>query len=203
MSQRRLLGAGLALLALASAALLITLVRGVGAVGDEVAALESAPARVSLARDVDLPAFGPADRIALSFLSAEDDIEFRRALGLIEESRRFDHLPNQVLELHAQAIASLQRLGGGPRERSSQASALIGALYVEAQAIDPDAGSRYRQQATEAFQDAARLDPTNEAAKLGLELVLSGTSANLLRIGEEGSGGGVTGAGESPPGSGY
>ena len=76
MSQRRLLGAGLALLALASAALLITLVRGVGAVGDEVAALESAPARVSLARDVDLPAFGPADRIALSFLSAEDDIEF-------------------------------------------------------------------------------------------------------------------------------
>ena len=69
--------------------------------------------------------------------------------------------------------------------------------------IDPDAGARYRQQAIEAFQAAVRLDPGNEAAKLGLELILGGASAAIPTFGEEGSGGGVTGAGESPPGSGY
>lgn len=199
----RVVGIALALVALGCAALLIAFARGVGAVTDELDALESSGPRVALARDADLPAFGPADRIARLALSVDDDIEFRRALGLIEESRRFAHLPNDVLEIHAQAIASLQRLNGSPSARASRAAALVGALYVEDLAIDSDAAARYRQQATEAFQTAVRLDPTNEAAKLGLELVLSRSSRPPQRPSEEGEGVGITGAGESPPGSGY
>lgn len=203
MSKRLLIKVTLALVALACAALLIALARGVAAVDDEIAALESPPARIAIALDPGLPALGPADRTGASFLSVDDDIEFRRALGLIEASRQPDAPPNQVLELHAQAIALLQRLDGEPRQRASQALALIGALYAEDLLIDFDAESRYRQQATEAFQTAIRLDPTNEAAKLGLELILRGATPSTLQLGEEGSGGGVTGAGESPPGSGY
>lgn len=203
LSRRRLTQTVLSLLALACAALLVVLARGVGAVDGEIDALRGSEARVALAAAPDLPAFGPADRVARSFLSAGDDIEFRRALGLIEESRRLDHLPNRVLELHAQAIALLQRLDDEPRGRASQAATLIGALYIEAEQIDPDAATRLRQQATEAFQTAVRLDPTNDAAKLALELALSPSAGSLFRIGQEGSGGGATGAGESPPGSGY
>jgi hypothetical protein len=203
MNKRRLIEGALALLALACAALLIAFARGVATVENEVAALESPAVRITLAGDADLPEFGPADRLAQTLLSSEGDIEFRRALGLIELSRQFDHIPNQVLELHAQAIALLQRLDRDPRERASRASAMIGALYVEDLVIDPEAELRYRQQATEAFQTAIRLDSTNEAAKLGLELILRSTPASTLQVGEEGSGGGVTGAGESPPGTGY
>ena len=203
MSKGTLIRLLLALLALAGAAVLVAFARGVAAVDGELAALEAREARLALAQDASLPAFGPADRVARSLLGLGQDIELRRALGLIEESRRFSHIPNQVLELQAQAIALLQQLDGDPPERASRASTLIGALYVEAETLDPDASSRYRQQATEAFQAAVRLDPGNEQAKLGLELILSGPAAATLRTGEEGSGGGVTGAGESPPGSGY
>ena len=203
MTKRTLIHVLLVLLALAGAALLVAFARGVGAVERELSALDSRDQRLALAQDPGLPAFGPADRLARDLLGLGDDIELRRAVGLIEESRRFSHIPNQTLELQAQAIALLQQIDGEPRDRASRAATLIGALYVEAETLDPDAASRYRQQATEAFQTAARLDPTNEAAKLGLELILAGPSAATLRAGEEGSGGGVTGAGESPPGSGY
>ena len=80
---------------------------------------------------------------------------------------------------------------------------MVGALYLEAELIDSDAALRYRQQATEAFQTAVRLDPANETAKLGLELVLSRPSGTLIRPGEDGSGSGPTDAGESLPGTGY
>ncbi len=203
MSSRRLLEVTLALTALAVAALLVVFARGVDSVEREVASLTSSSARIALVRDPGQSDFGAADRLARRALGAQDDLEFARALGLVEDSRRLEHLPNEVLELHAEAIVLLQRLDGSPRQRASQAAAMVGALYVEDAVIDPDAASRYRQQATEAFQRAIRLDPTNEAAKLGLELILTGTSGTSTRIGEEGAGGGLSGAGESVPGTGY
>jgi hypothetical protein len=203
MSSRRLLEGALALIALAIAALLIVFARGVDSVQREVASLTSSSARIALVRDPGQPEFGAADRLARRALGAQDDLEFARALGLVEDSRRLERPPNEVLELHAEAIVLLQRLDGGSRQRASQAAAMSGALYVEDAVLDPDAASRYRQQAAEAFQRAIRLDPTNEAAKLGLELILIGTSATTTRIGEEGAGGGITGAGETVPGTGY
>ncbi len=203
MSTRRIFGGALALLAVAGAALLIVLARGVSAVDDQVVALRAPASRAVLTHDPDAPVFGLADRVARTLLSAEDELEFRRALGFIEESRRLAHLPNQVLELHAQAIAVLQRIDDHPPERASRAAAVIGALNAEDQVIDSDAASRYRQQATEAFQTAVRLDPMNEAAKLGLELVLSGSAGIVLSAADEGPGSGITGAGESVPGTGY
>ncbi len=203
MSQRRIVSLALAGLALAGAALLVVLARGVEAVDQEIAALQEPPARVALVRDVEQPAFGPSDRVARTLLSAGDDIEFRRAIGLIEESRRVGDLHTPILELQAGAIAILQRLTDDPPERASQAATLIGALYIEAELLDSEAAIRYRQQAIEAYQNAVRLDPDNETAKLGLELALAGGSRGLGDEESEGEESGTVGAGRSEPGSGY
>ena len=121
MNRRPLTLGALALVAVACAALLIVLARGVAAVDAEVAALQSPERRALLADDPEAPSFGPADRVARVILSVDDDIQFRRALGLIEESRRLDHLPNEVLKIHAEAIALLQRVDRGQPQRASRA----------------------------------------------------------------------------------
>ena len=190
-------------LVLAGAALLALLGRGTTAVGHELDMLADRQGRLDLVATATAVDFGPADTVAERLIGAGDDIEFREALGLVERSRQFSHLPVEVIKLHGQAVALLAPLvETGDAVRASRAATLIGTLYAEGMLVDPGAAGRYGEQAVEAFQQAARLDPTNEHAKLGLELIYRRPAE--IRAGQpESRSGGVTGAATLEPGTGY
>ena len=204
MTRMGLIKAATVVAVLVAASLLIVLARSVSSVGGELRVLDSSAARVHLAADPELLDFGSGDRVARAMLAVDDDFDFRVALGLIEQSRNFDHLPSRVIELHAEAVALLlPMLDSGEPHQASLSASLVGALYAEDLLIDPEGAGRYAEQAVDAFRQAVLSDSSNDSAKIGLELVLRRLASGATEDGDVDAGAGVTGAGDVRPGTGY
>lgn len=183
---------------LAGAALLAALARG--------AFEAAADARADVAQAAGPePRPGLAQRVAESLAGVGDERRTRDALALVRAAAAPGLDPADVLELHGRAIALLTPIAQAAEgERRSRVSNVIGLLYLTDSSLDEAAGTRAVQQAGEAFQDAVRSDPANADAKFNLELVFG---VQQIRVGPPGDGdqggGGTTGAGAKPTGSGY
>lgn len=150
--------------------------------------------------------------IAGDALSVGDDVRFRNAvralrLGRLELGITSD--PKLAL-FRAEARTGLQEIagGGGDRRVRSRAMGLLGVLSFASAISEARDQDLYLQDAVAAFQGAIALDPTNDEAKVNLELTLQrGRAIQPL----EGAGGqnpspggaGAKGAGAGDPGSGY
>jgi hypothetical protein len=147
-----------------------------------------------------------------SLLATGDDVAARRAIRLFRVADRArggldTALQRQGTRARAElALADVVREADEPAT-ASQASDLLGVLafgdFAAGGGRDADQAAR----AVSAFVDAVRLDPTNESAKVNLELVLRLFRAHGVRPGvapsEGGPGTGRRGAGAGLPGRGY
>jgi hypothetical protein len=150
--------------------------------------------------DTALP-FGVARRV----LGIDDDLAYRALLSRASDlvaSRPSTDRPLRQLPVEV----ALERLeAGADTARASQAANLLGVLvYNRAAQPGPQPPE---QKALREFQNAVRLDPSNETAKRNLELVLQRLRRAPPARGRAGvSGGdrvGRSGAGIAPPGQGY
>ena len=192
-----------ALVAVAAAVLLVMLARGVG---EAEARIESGQIQAAAALDRGAARAGFAAEIVEPWLGVDDDARFQQALGLVERSAGPDLASQEIVKLHAEAIARLGPIvaGDGEAPTRSRAAGLIGALYAADVQLDPNAGARYLEQSVKALRLAAKLDPTNEDAKLNLELVLAAeVSGNRPGAGASEGSGFSSGAGSGGSGSGY
>ena len=145
-------------------------------------------------------------------LGVDDDLAARRAIRLFRVADRArggldTALERQGTRARAElALADVAREADDPAV-ASQASDLLGVLafgdFAAGGGRDADQAGR----AASAFSTAVRLDPTNEAAKVNLELVLRLFAAHGVRPGASptvgGQGPGRRGAGAGLPGRGY
>ena len=150
--------------------------------------------------------------VGRELLGVEDDLAARRAIRFFRLADRArggldTALERQGTRARAElALADVVREADDPRV-ASQASDLLGVLaygdFAAGGGRDPDQGGR----AASAFAQAVRLDPSNEAAKVNLELVLRLFAAHGVRPGASptvgGQGPGRRGAGAGLPGRGY
>jgi hypothetical protein len=135
---------------------------------------------------------------AEALLGTRDDIRMRRALQRYAVAAAVPNRLDTALErqtLRSQAATALADAAHGAH--ASQADTLLGVLAFATSA----------DEALADFANAVRADPTNDAAKYDLELLLRATKASGSRRGA-GSGaafgrGGRRGAGGGVPGSGY
>jgi hypothetical protein len=173
--RRRVVLASIAALCLALAAMAALAAADVGAwrgalrAGDVADAAGRPGAAPAWHTGEDAP-FGIARRL----LGIDDDLAFRRAFALFQ--RAHTGLPSfdtgiEGTALRVQAEAALARVirSDRDRRRASAAANLLGVLAV----LDstPADGSTSIDRGVFEFQDAVRLDPTNEEAKTNLELV--------------------------------
>jgi hypothetical protein len=144
---------------------------------------------------------------AQRLLGVAPDAELRRALALVRAARArrspFENVEREGARGAAEAALLPIARGGDPR-RASQASALLGLLAF----TDVRSGRTPPvERALALFEQAYRLDRSNEAAKHDLELVLRLLEARGVRPGESAGaapgGSGRRGAGAGKPGSGY
>jgi len=143
-----------------------------------------------------------------TLLGVQDDLIARHALQLYRANvgvrPRLDTAV-QAAAARAAAEAALARVAREPgAARASQAETLLGVLAFG----DFSAGAQTSQadQAVSAFQQAVKDDPSNEAAKYDLELLLRLLVAHGERTGSQpgaGPGPGRRGAGGGVPGHGY
>jgi hypothetical protein len=154
--------------------------------------------------------FLPLD-LSETVLGAGDDVSARRAIRLFRTADAArggldTALERQGTRARAElALADVAR--GGVPAVASQASDLLGVLafgdFAAGGGRDADQAGR----AVSAFTDAVRLDPSNQAAKVNLELVLRLFAAHGVRPGASptsgGPGPGRRGAGAGLPGRGY
>ena len=198
----------LAAVALALALVAVAVARDIGSWRDQIAAGDRARASNPVA-DVDwtpstaLP-FDPARRL----VGLGDDIALREAIRMFVVAERtgqgFDNGRKRSLRRDA-AEAALEGviLGGSPREVAA-ADVLLGVLAFNASATSVAAPG---EQSIDAFSEAARLDPSNTAAKFDLELALRALTPTGTRPGSNpsagGKGSGRRGAGAGLPGSGF
>jgi hypothetical protein len=176
------------------------------------ALLQSAPAAADRQPDTHLAS------LAERTLGVSDDVAARRAIALylrnINVPVRLDNARQVALARSRaeEALASVARSSEGAR--ASQAETLLGVLvftdvspsmdpFEQTTENDPDQA----QASIADFQDAARADPQNAAAKYDLELALRALLAQGVRVGagqQTGAGStGRRGAGGGVPGSGY
>ena len=137
---------------------------------------------------------------AKALLGAGDDVQYRGALQLYVEAAKTPNRLDTAVErqsLRAQAARALVKASHGAH--ASQAQTLLGVL-----AYGDTSGA---QAAISNFSNAVRADPSNEAAKFDLELLLRLSAARGSRSGEGPGGsfgtGGRRGAGGGVPGNGY
>jgi hypothetical protein len=154
--------------------------------------------------------FLPLD-LSETVLGAGDDVAARRAIRLFRTADAArggldTALERQGTRARAElALADVAR--DGAAAVASQASDLLGVLafgdFAAGGGRDADQAGR----AVSAFTDAVRLDPSNQAAKVNLELVLRLFAAHGVRPGASptsgGPGPGRRGAGAGLPGRGY
>jgi len=169
--------------------------------GDAVYA--SAPSRASWTPPTRL------GNLSRSLLGVSPDVTYRRALRLYRLSAGRQLRLDNALDVSTErgqaqdALGVVARGGNGPRR--SQARTLLGVLAFSA--VGQGGGPSELNQAILDFDDAIRADPTNEAAKYDLELLLRLSAAKGIRIApgpgtpvdKEGRKGAGTGGG----GSGY
>jgi hypothetical protein len=137
---------------------------------------------------------------AKALLGAGDDVQYRRALQLYAEAAKTPNRLDTAVErqsLRAQAARAL--VEASHRAHASQVQTLLGVL-----AYGDTSGA---QAAISNFSNAVRADPSNEAAKFDLELLLRLSAAHGARSGA-GPGGSFgsgrrRGAGGGVPGNGY
>jgi hypothetical protein len=166
----------------------------------------SAPAGARWSATTILP-FG----IASSLLAVGDDLAARRAIRLFRLGYAAPHGLDSAVQTQGQralaelALADIAR-SGDPR-RAAQASDLLGVLAFGDFAAGGGRDPAQAERAVSAFSDAVRLDPSDEAAKVNLELVLRLFRARGVRPGAStstgGPGTGRRGAGTGIPGTGY
>jgi hypothetical protein len=142
--------------------------------------------------------------LAEDLLGIRPELRLRRALQLYRSSTaRPPNLQNAPARVQAQAaLAAAAR--DSNRRRASQALTLLGILQFRSAARGGDLTQI--DAAASDFTDAVRADPSNEAAKFDLELLLRAAAAHGVRIGPLSGGLGKTGrrgAGGGIPGRGY
>ena len=143
-------------------------------------------------------------------LAVEDDLAFRGAVQHFRLSRPRE--PARTLDdvaRRSEAEAELARVGrlDASAARRSQAAILRGALALEEARPGGEQAGLFLRRSFVAFRDAVRLDPTNENAKLDLELVVQlmqtvGQDEGDATGGRRGSVQ-ASGAGAATSGSGY
>jgi hypothetical protein len=148
--------------------------------------------------------------VAEHLLGTSDDVALARAVRAFVAAERapfgFDNGQAQArTRALAQAqLADVAATAGGPQ--ASQADDLLGVLAwggvrAPVGVVDP------ADRAVSAFTDAARLDPSNRAAKFNLEVALRALQSRGVRRGPSPNSGprgtGHSGAGAGTPGKGY
>ena len=138
--------------------------------GDVAAADPAHPGRTSWALDEALP-FSPARRT----LGLDDDLRYRRAAVLFRRAHPgdafFESGPDgTALRIEAETALAREIRADGNRRRASAASNLLGILAL-VDAATARAGNVPIDRSVFEFQDAVRLDPSNEQAKANLELL--------------------------------
>lgn len=198
----------LAAVALALALVAVAVARDIGSRRDQIAAGDRARASnpavaVDWTPSTSLP-FDPARRL----VGLGDDIALREAMRAFVVADRtgqgFDNGRERSLRRDA-AEAALEGviLTGSPREVAA-ADVLLGVIAFNASSTSVAAPG---EQSIDAFSEAARLDPSNTAAKFDLELALRALTPTGTRPGSNpsagGKGHGRRGAGAGLPGSGF
>ena len=195
-ARRRLLAAGAACL-LAAAALGLLARASLLAERDlrelESAALQGSEAAAGSSLGV---------RVGDALLRTGDDRTFLRAVVRFRAARSAGAGSDT---LRADAKARLARLvgSGARREQRAYAGNLYGVLLYEEALVDTAGRARLLELALAVLQEAVVEDPANEAAKTNLELVARAFAEEGGRLGESPGQSGETGAGSSPPGSGF
>ena len=188
---RRLVALALALLCLAALSALLAAdllgVRSSFRQGDREFAAESSSASWQL--DTLLP-FDPARRI----LAVDADLSFRRAAQSFEAvaaaGQGFDNGLSEAATRGAAEVDLGAAARGGPGARVSAADNMLGILaYSDSKQTGPTEPAPIEQSVGD-FQAAIRADPSNEAAKYNLELLLRELAAHGTRHGSNGSSGG-------------
>jgi hypothetical protein len=206
----RLVRLALALVALVLALAALLLALDIGRWREQIAAgdrrLAANPvAQVRLTPSTLLPG-DPARRL----LGVDDDVVLRKAIGAFSVAQRtgpgFDNGQERSLR-QAEAEGLLEGVVlSGSSSQVAQADVLIGVLAF-AKTSAPDGVTTPGARAIAAFTEAARLDPSNVAAKFDLELTLRALAAHGTRPGSNpstgGKGPGHGGAGAGLPGSGF
>jgi hypothetical protein len=205
MKAARIVLAGIALVLALGA---VVLAREVGGRRDRIAAGDRARAAnpvavVDWTPSSSLP-FDPAGRL----VGLGDDIALREAMRAFVLAERtgqgFDNGRERSLRRDA-AAAALEGvvLSGSPLE-VARADVLLGVLAFGTSSTSVTAPG---QQSVDAFTEAARLDPSDTAAKFDLELALRALAPSGTRPGSNpsagGKGHGRRGAGAGLPGSGF
>jgi hypothetical protein len=148
--------------------------------------------------------FDPAGR----FTGLGDDIALREAIRAFVVARRtgqgFDNGRERSLRRDAAAAALEGVVLSGTPSEVARADVLLGVLAFSASSTSVAAPG---EQSVNAFTEAARLDPSDTAAKFDLELALRALAPTGTRPGSNpsagGKGHGRRGAGAGLPGSGF
>ena len=201
-------GIVVALVALATVAALLSLDLRAWhhALGAGDARYRAAPAAARWRASTILP-FGTGRRM----LAVADDLAARRAIRLFRLSYRAHGRLDTALQTQgARAVAELALADvtrSSDPHRAAQASDLLGVLAFGDFAAGGGRDSSQAERAVSAFANAVRLDPSDEPAKINLELALRLFQARGVRPGASpstgGHGTGRHGAGTGIPGTGY
>lgn len=200
----------LAVVALALALFAVLVAVDVGRWHDRIGADDRSAAQAPLAPIGYAPSTIVPFDPARTLLGVDDDVALRRAIRAFVVARHtgegFDNGDERSRRVEA-AQAALEQvvLTGSPRQVSS-ADVLLGVLEFSTASAPPGVADPAEQSAN-AFTEAARLDPSNAAAKFDLELVLRVLAPVGTRPGSNPSAGdkghGTHGAGAGLPGSGF
>lgn len=150
--------------------------------------------------------FDPARRL----VRPTDDIDLREAVRAFAIAQRtpfgFDNGQQRTLRRDVAQAALEQVILRGSRLQIAQADVLTGVLAFGA-ASAPAGVATPGERSVEAFSEAARLDPSDLAAKFDLELALRALAPQGTRPGSNpsagGNGPGNKGAGAGLPGNGF
>lgn len=147
--------------------------------------------------------------VAKRLLGLDEDLRLRRAAQLERRSRPRAGLQRTAKELSyataAQVIFGELQRGDHARELRSSAANELGVLALVDAIADPTHSQALSTRAVQKFTEATKLDPSNDAARLNLELVLTLLETGDPRIKsveEQGDVGPSAGAGSGTSGSG-
>jgi hypothetical protein len=144
-------------------------------------------------------------------LGIDDDLKLREAGKLLRRSRprrTIQRTPGQIALATSAQLAFAEIQGGDyPRELRSIAANEIGTLAFADVLSDSTQASERARKGVQKFTEAVRLDASNEAAMINLELLLTLLRAADPRVDPEGAtsrgGGAASGAGSSSGGRGF
>ena len=148
---------------------------------------------------------------ALRILGLSDQLAFRRAATtftqLVAQGNGVDNGYRESLARGSLETVLTGLANGSDHRVDSDAENMLGILaFADSQQLGPNAPAPV-ERSVAAFQAAVQLDPTNEAAKYNLELLLHTLVAKGVRTGSSSTSGGPSkghrGAGGGLPGRGY